>query len=501
MKRILLINANRFKQPWPVIPIGLCSVAAVLEQAGHEVHFLDLCFSKECSSDIRRSIETLNPEIVGVGIRNIDNSAAINPQFLLDETKREVIVPVKECFRGPLVIGGPSVGISGAEMLQHLDLEYAIRGDGELAMGEFVKRFESGGESALVGLKGLVIRKKDVILQDLDPWPVEDLNSLPLVRPHRYVDWRAYRRFSSPIQIQTKRGCALRCTYCTYNRIEGCVYRYRRPELIAEHIETLVRETGIKNFEFVDSAFNIPLDHAKAVLRALVKKRLDLRLRTMGLNPGGVDEELADLLKEAGFTDVDLGAESGSDVTLKGLGKNFTKKDILKAARLLQERGISITWYLLLGAPGETLATLQETFDMVNRAASKWDIVNMGVGVRVYNGAPMAEVMKAENPQCSPDNFLHPIPFEPRDIRLDTIKVITKHEALRRPNYYMYDEDENIPLFVTRIGATLMKWFAPRQPIWKLLLVIKKIQNLIGISFLKRLLFSLKHRKHLDSCH
>ncbi|MDF1552125.1 MAG: radical SAM protein [Deferrisomatales bacterium] len=489
---VLLINANRFKQPWPVIPFGLCCVAASIEEAGHDVRVLDLCFSKKASRDIKQAIEGFQPDIVGVSIRNIDNSAGYNTLFLLDQTRDEVIEPLKAAFHGPIVIGGPSVGINGAEMLQYFDLPFAIRGDGETAMVEFLRRIENG--QGLEGAGGLVRQENGQIVADNEPLRVPDLNELPLVRPHRYIDLKPYNRFDSPIQIQTKRGCALSCTYCTYNRIEGTRYRLRDPSRVADEIETLVTETGINHLEFTDSTFNVPLDHAKAVLRAVIAKGLDLRLRTMGLNPGAVDEELADLIHEAGFRDVDLGVEAGCDAMLQSLGKNFRKADVLRAGRLLRERKVPTTWYLLVGAPGESEATLRETFDTINTAASPWDLVNIGVGLRVYKGSPIAAAMRQGMPECTTDSFLHPVHVEPEQVSLEEIKAITKREALRHPNYFLYDEDETTPVPVLMTGALLLRMIAPRRPLWKLHILLRTLQQRLGIAGLKRLRFEKQLR-------
>ena len=422
--KVLLISANTFKQPWPVIPFGLCCIAASVENALHEVKVLDLCFSKNPSTEMENVITEWKPQVVGVSIRNIDNSAGYNTLFLLEETRSSIINPLKNIFYGPIIIGGPSVGINGAEMLEFFDLNYAIRGDGEAAIVEFLRRL--GDNLSLKGLPGLVWRENGRVIEDNEPFRIDDLDTLPIVNPGRYIDLRPYRRFDSPLQVQTKRGCALKCSYCTYNRIEGAYCRLRSPVRVAEEIELLVRETGINYIEFTDSTFNVPLKHAKAVLRAVIAMKMNLRLRTMGLNPGSVDEELADLIKEAGFRDVDLGVESGCDITLKGLGKNFTKKDILKAGKLLNDRGIPVTWYLLVGAPGETRETLKETFETINKAASKWDLINIGVGVRVYNGAPMADQMRIKEPGCTHDNFLKPVHYSPDALSLEEVKGLTK---------------------------------------------------------------------------
>jgi hypothetical protein len=123
MAKVLLINSNRFKHPWPVIPFGLCYIATSLESNGnHKVSFLDLCFSKDYEHDIRKSVHNFAPDVIGVSIRNIDDTGGYNVHFLLDDVKNEVIDFCKKEFGGPIVIGGPSVGISGIEMLDYFDL-------------------------------------------------------------------------------------------------------------------------------------------------------------------------------------------------------------------------------------------------------------------------------------------------------------------------------------------------------------------------------------------
>jgi hypothetical protein len=491
--RVLLMNSNRFHQPWPVIPFGLCCVASAAEAAGHEVRVLDLCFSRRPALVIAESVARFRPDAVGVSVRNIDNSAGFNTLFLLDGVRDEVIAPLKRVFAGPIVIGGPAVGINAAEMLDFFGLEYAIRGDGEASFVEFLRRF-SGGES-LEELGGLVVRRGGRIVQDSPPLCVEDLDSLPGAMPQRWIGLKPYRRCGSPLQVQTKRGCVLGCTYCTYSRIEGRAWRLRSPTRVADEIETLIRETGIRDIEFTDSTFNLPLDHCKAVLREVVSRGVRANFRTMGLNPGAVDEELGDLLKAAGFKEVDLGAEAGCDAALRSLGKNFRKESLLRAGRLLRDRGIPVTWYLLVGAPVETRDSLAETFATINRAAAPWDLVNVGVGIRAYRGSTVAENMKAAGAVAADEGFLRPVAVEPEDLSLAEVKTLTKREALRRANYFMYDEDEKTPLVLTVLVTWLLRVFRSRQPVWRAFILLRKVQMWTGLNALKRLAFERRNRQ------
>src|SRR6266487_3226044 len=75
--RVLLVSTNRERQPYPVVPNGLACVASALDAAGHNVRFLDLCFARDPVQRARDVAQSFRPHVVGVSVRNIDNSDAI----------------------------------------------------------------------------------------------------------------------------------------------------------------------------------------------------------------------------------------------------------------------------------------------------------------------------------------------------------------------------------------------------------------------------------------
>ena len=472
--KILLINANRLRDPLPVIPIGVCAVASALEAAGHQVEVLDLCFSLTPARSVRRTVTRFRPDIVGITIRNIDTGTGYRPRFLIDRIRRQVIDPCKSVFNGPIVIGGAAAGINGSELLAYFDLPYAIQGDGETAMIEFAARH--GARQSLHGTPGLVIRNPDGSIETNPPAFVDDLDRLPNPAPHRHISLLPYRLYSSPLQIQTKRGCALTCSYCTYNRLEGSTYRLRDPEAVAEEVEQGVRATGIRDVEIVDSTFNLPLDHAKAVLRALAARNLGIRVSAMGMNPKYVDAELVDLMRRSGFVEACLGIEAGCDPMLRSLGKNFTVDDIRQARQTLRGAGIPVMWFLLIGAPGETRETIAETFRTVDRVAGAFDLVNIGIGIRVYKGAPIADLWLEEHAGVQ-ENFLKPLAYAPQGLGINEIMDLVVTAAGTRPRYFMYGAGAHIPLPVRLIVRALF----PRQPIWRIYILTRTLAKGTGL--------------------
>jgi radical SAM superfamily enzyme YgiQ (UPF0313 family) len=475
--RILLVNSNRYKDPIPVIPIGLCHIANAVEKAGYEVSVLDLCFSVIPKIKLIKKIKSYKPDIIGISIRNIDTCNS-NSEFLLDDVKNDFIDPCRETFKGPIIIGGPSVGINGSEMLGYFDLEYAVQGDGERAIVEFIKRFENKKDFS--GIKGLIIRKNDKIIENNEPDLIEDLNYYYPFNPKKYINLFLYRLHDSPIQVQSKRGCELKCSYCTYNRIEGESYRLVDPQVIADEIEYIVKKTGIRHIEFVDSTFNFPLDHAKNVLKYLIAKKIRLKITTMGLNAKGIDEEFVQLLKKSRFIDVSVTLESCCDVILKNLNKNFNREDILKACRLFKEIRMPVQWYLLLGAPGETEETIIETFETIYKNFSRFDMIVVGIGLRLYNGSILAEKLKKEGMIQTSDNFFKPVPYIPKDISLRKIKKMAVLESLRNISLFLIHRNAHIPsIFV--FFRIFFKILFPREPYWRMYIYTRMMIKFLGI--------------------
>jgi hypothetical protein len=237
-----------------------------------------------------------------------------------------------------------------------------------------------------------------------------------------------------------------------------------------------VRATGIRDVEIVDSTFNLPLDHAKPVLRALIARNQRVRVSAMGMHPRYIDAELVDLMRRSGFVEACLGVEAGSDAMLRSLGKNFTVADIHRARQLLRGTGIPVMWFLLLGAPGETRETIAETFRTIDRVAGPLDLVNIGVGIRVYKGAPIADRWLEEHPGVQ-QNFLRPLTYAPRGLGIDEIMGQAAAATATRPRYFMYGAGAHIPLPVRIVAKALF----PRQPVWRIYIISRSLAKCVGL--------------------
>jgi radical SAM superfamily enzyme YgiQ (UPF0313 family) len=328
--------------------------------------------------------------------------------------------------------------VSGREILEYFDLEYALQGNSERSFVEFIRRI--GNAQSIHGIKGLIFRCAGRIVEENPPAYDEDFLTSGFPDMTRYINVKKYQEQNSHVQIQTKRGCALQCIYCSFSKIEGSTYRFRSPGNIVQEIEKAYYEHGIDTFTIVDSAFNIPLDHAKAVLLAIIEKSLPVKFGIPEINPGEIDEELIDLLQGAHCDNVVISVESGSDLILENLKKNYTRRHVLETAALFHHNikkdwnSLHLSWSFLLGAPLETEQTLAETLDCIKHIALPYETVFISTGIRIYKGTPLASQLESQNSYVTEDHYLSPLLLEPENISLRDINDCVDQWARQFPN-------------------------------------------------------------------
>ncbi len=460
--KILLISSNRDMHPWPIPPVGACYVASSLERSGFDVQLLDILFSENPSSVITERIRQFMPDMVAVSIRNIDNVDQQSPYFYLTDVKENVIDPVRRATSAPLVIGGAAVSIMPERIMDFLGVDYAVCGEGEETMVQFARHLQSDSDISSTG--GLFYRNESGVTGN-PVERIEDLDGLALPRVYRWVDWKRYGLNYAPYPIQTKRGCALKCSYCVYNRIEGHHYRLRDPQKIVDEIEDIVENCKPQVIEFTDSTFNIPLEHAMEICREIIRRKIKVSFNTMGINPGAVTEELVALMKEANFMEVSCTPESGSERMLKALGKNFTLKHVEQAARFLSEAGLPVVWYFLFGGPGEDETTVRETFGFIEENIVKRDLVFITSGIRLLPGSPVYTFAREIGQLPDNTDTLRPIWFQPEGINMETMLYMINREVITHGNYINL-QDNTDKSVLARTLKKVYSFLGLKEPVW-----------------------------------
>ena len=387
--KVLLVATNREASPYPVAPIGALCIASAVQNAGHRVAFLDLGPETDPQSALTRAIKSGSPDVVAFSIRNLDNCSMLAPRSYCDEI--QVLADlVRNSFDGALVLGGSGFSVSPRGWMARLQADYGVIGEGERPFVELLARMEN--KQPIEDVTGVVTQaSSNVKLKSIAAGgtSTDSLGTLP-APAHELCDYQEYLQRGGFISVQTKRGCPFKCVYCIYPHLEGRHYRLRPADRVADEIQSVARKTGSDHFFFVDSAFNDPREHALNICAELRRHRTSARWMAY-CNPVGFDDELAQVMVEAGCEGVELGLDAATPKMLAANCKPFDQQDIRIAMKAAHDARLPFAAHLLFGGPGETWADIEEAQEFLDTCPPANGIF-ASFGIRVYEGTAMEEI-------------------------------------------------------------------------------------------------------------
>src|SRR5687767_8706668 len=148
--RVLLVSTNREHAPQPVVPNGVACVASALRQAGHDVRVLDLCFAREPIRTARDTARAFAPDVVGVSVRNIDNSDLIALRHYTPEAAAVTRALRDAAPQASVTAGAAPFGVAPPALTEGLNGDWAVAGAGERATLARIDRFSASGNPGMV---------------------------------------------------------------------------------------------------------------------------------------------------------------------------------------------------------------------------------------------------------------------------------------------------------------------------------------------------------------
>lgn len=254
--------------------------------------------------------------------------------------------------------------------------------------------------------------------QSNPPARVECAAGFAVPRLARWLDLNAYKRNMATAPLQSKLGCHFRCVYCTYHKIEGGSYRLMDP---ADTV-TAVREylaMGFRNIEFVDNVFNSPPAHALAVCEAL-------------------------------------------------------------AAAVVRRHRLPCLWIFMLGGPGETKATVEETLAFAQTALRHTDAAFFTTGIRVYPGTELERIARREGVlSLPPEQMLEPVFY--LSPTLDRQWLAARIRRAMQENYNFINGDTFDLPFLPAINR-LARLAGIEPPLWRYTRLLRRGLRLAGVA-------------------
>ena len=413
--RVLLVNPNRMKPP--VTPIALDYLTHALVQQGIQADVLDLCLCEEWKAAVDDCLAGGSVDAVGITLRNIDDTTFASQEFFLPGFK-EVTDYLRRSISAPIVVGGSGFSIMPEDVLGFCGLDLGIVGDGEESLPALVRKLSAGEDVRSV--PGLLFRNGNGFQRNAIAW--RDLNDR-VVPSRSAVDNRRYLTEGGMGSIETKRGCTRGCIYCVDACSKGHMLRCRSPQAVVSEIEALLSQ-GIDCLHLCDAEFNLPASHAEGVCQEIIRRGLGEKVAWYTYaSPVPFDGETAALYRKAGCQGINFGVDSADNGVLRRLGRDFDVDDLRRTADVCHEQGLVFMYDLLLGGPGETEESLNQTIEAMKDMSP--DRIGTALGVRTFPGTRLAELVRQSGPLESNRN-LH--------------GVVAGNERFFRPIFYLSAE-------------------------------------------------------------
>jgi anaerobic magnesium-protoporphyrin IX monomethyl ester cyclase len=392
-------------------PLGLGYLAAVLVEDGHEVEIVD-CIARcplpaeqrpggimrvgSGNDEIADRVRAFRPDIVGI---SCGYSVHAGQSY-------EVAELVKRAYSANVVtvVGGAHASTLPGEVLSNPSIDYVVVGEGEETMSELCDAIGSGADP--VGIKGLLgpdgaggvagdPHRERIADLDRIPFPRRDLFPIEkyIERQLLYPEDINNRRIPKTT-ILSSRGCPGNCVFCAIRCTWGRKWIGRSPENIVDEIESLVREYGIRELDFIDDNLSVSKERLRRICELIISRRIDVKWATPnGIAIWTLDKDLLRLMKKAGCYRLTFGLESGDPDTLAFIRKKYDRDHAMRIVRYANRLGMWTVATFIIGFPYEDRSNVQNTLEFAT--ALGLDLA-MFYCVRPYPGTDLFEVCEKE---------------------------------------------------------------------------------------------------------
>jgi anaerobic magnesium-protoporphyrin IX monomethyl ester cyclase len=338
---------------WPVITY----LGTYLDRRGHSFDYVNLFHLQK--DELRYKLEHDSIRTVA-----ITTTLYVSPLPIL-----EIIEFVRACNDTvKIIVGGPFVMSQAAgldsESLQHLfeymgaDL-YVISQDGEATLARVLDALKAGDE--LSRIPNLACKQGKHYVRTTT---VAESNPLE----ENMINYGLFpqKDFGEFVTLRTAKSCPFSCSFCAFPQHAGA-YKYLSVGLVEKELNAICDIGSVSTLTFIDDTFNVPKGRFKELLRMMIGNRYGFKWNSFYRSDHG-DAETIELMGKAGCEGVFLGIESGSDAMLEKMNKSARKKDYLHAIPRLREAGVASHANFIVGFPGETYESVEESIELIESA-------------------------------------------------------------------------------------------------------------------------------------
>jgi anaerobic magnesium-protoporphyrin IX monomethyl ester cyclase len=345
--RIAIIAPPYPLEEIPSPPLGVTYVAAAFQAAGAEVKILDYIVSSYTKENLRKELESFKPDAVG--------ATSVTMNFY---EAQKILRDVKSYDPDILtMMGGPHVSFTATETLrQYPEIDLIAIGEGENTIAELTPVLKQ--KNKWRDIRGIAYRSGDEIVVTAKRDFIMDVDRIPSPARHLLPISR-YRALGFPVSLITGRGCPYSCIFCLGRKMVGSKVRKRKSELVLNEIEEIIGY-GFERINIADDLFTSDKERVREVCEGIKERSLKFPWSAFA-RVDTVNQEIFDIMAEAGCDSVSFGVESGNSDMLKRIRKGINLAQVEEAVKMCHKAGMIAHESFIIGLPGETMDTLEES--------------------------------------------------------------------------------------------------------------------------------------------
>jgi anaerobic magnesium-protoporphyrin IX monomethyl ester cyclase len=367
---IIVPPARQRNIVWP--PYGAMYVASALRQKGYSPNILNVDTERIANAEVIRRIRDINPKYIGYS-----SLVATSYKYIKDLSRT-----VKIAFPDTIQILGGGLSAAAGVVLRHTPIDIVVYGEGEATAIELLECLDKNAD--IDSVRGIYYKKdgssiftgRRPLIRNIDSLAYPEFNLIDMNNYltdgvefiRRFSDKILNARIMDPkrkrqmINILTNRGCIGGCSFCARQDVG---LRVHSIEYVFDFIEYCMEHFNAGFFSFGDECFAPNKERNRAFIEEYKKRRLDFIFRILGMRVDTIDRDIIRAYKDIGCWMIGYGFESGSQKMLNIIDKRVTVEQNRAVARWTKEAGIHTTPQLILGMPGETDDTIQETIEFL----------------------------------------------------------------------------------------------------------------------------------------
>jgi anaerobic magnesium-protoporphyrin IX monomethyl ester cyclase len=326
--KLLLVQPYLGRAEPPVFPLGLACLAAHLP--GHEISAVDLNITPSPMAALRQAVAEALPEVVLLSLRNVDTTWYGDPFYYFPWFQEQVRQIRALAPQAQILVGGSGFSIFAREIMARTpEIDVGLLGEGEAILPEFLAapQHPEAFPTLFFRQGGTVAGGTEIGITSLHEYLPPRYDLFPL---------SAYLDNPLGVGVETKRGCSLTCSYCTYPRLNGRTVRLIDPATVVAMLAEL-KERKVQHIVFTDATFNVPKAHAERVLREIITAGLHLTWEAY-FHESHFDAPFLDLCLEAGCQRFWFSPDGFTDAALTALQKMQSAAEVRRVWRLLARR-------------------------------------------------------------------------------------------------------------------------------------------------------------------